>query len=160
MVTIATRLKALRDDLHLSSRAFAGAVTEAGFPVSHAAVLGYEKEREDGGPESVPGDYLAAVCKAFDVAPAWILTGIGPRKQPAQDADGYGAAWREAAAELRALAESFDKRAGKAPGPDEEPGEGEPTGPSPGEGPPPTVRDAVDRHLKRRQSPGGTGTDG
>lgn len=108
-----------------------------------------------------PGvDYMIRLSKSLGVSLDWLLTGTGPRERQPTGADPYQTAWREAAAELRALAESFDKRAGKAPGPSEEPGEGEPTGPPPSEGPSASGQDALDRHLRRRQPPGGTGTDG
>lgn len=83
--TIASRLGALRDAENLSSRKFAERLTKAGYAVSHAAVLGYEKE--EGGPESVPGDYLAAVCDAFGVSPEWLLLGVGPRERAGEDAE-------------------------------------------------------------------------
>lgn len=83
METIAARLKALRDAEGLSSRAFAERLTQAGYRVSHVAVLGYEKE--DGGPESQPGAYLAAVCREFNVAADWLLFGRGPRERPTRD---------------------------------------------------------------------------
>lgn len=129
MVTIAARLKALREDRGVSSRAFAAAVAGAGFPVSHAAVLGYETEREAGEPESVPGGYLAAVCRAFGVEPAWLLTDTGPRERPATAAtDDYAAGLIEAVAELRKVADQLEARAGKQPAPEVETGSGETTG--------------------------------
>lgn len=156
------RLKWLREKLlgDMPQRALAGLIEKrTGFKVSHVSIGRYESEDEK--TRRIPkADYIEAICDLTNSTYEWVLTGTGPRERQPTGADPYQTAWREAAAELRALVERFDKRAGKAPGPDGRPGEGEPTGPPPGEGPSASGQDALDRHLKRRQSPGGTGTDG
>lgn len=67
------RLAQVRDQ-H-STRDFARALKErAGLSVTHSMVARYEQGT------SPPARYVAAVCRAFDVKPAWLLTGYGPRR--------------------------------------------------------------------------------
>jgi transcriptional regulator with XRE-family HTH domain len=58
-----------------STRDFADILQErAGLSVTHSMIGRYEKGT------SPPARYIAAVCTAFDVKPAWLLTGEGPRR--------------------------------------------------------------------------------
>ncbi len=73
------RLKVVREGLGLGVRGFADGVSMAGYEVSQASVSGYEKET------MIPAEYLAAVCTAYDVNPAYLLWGELPeqRQSPA-----------------------------------------------------------------------------
>lgn len=85
---IGNRLRRLRDEAGLSTRAFAGRLaSEAGHDVSHSTVWKYERA------ETVPSDYLAAVAAAFDVDPAWLLTGRRRSGNGATDPEAVRAEW-------------------------------------------------------------------
>ncbi len=73
------RLKVVREGLALGVRGFADGVSMAGYEVSQASVSGYENET------MIPAEYLAAVCTAYDVNPAYLLWGELPeqRQSPA-----------------------------------------------------------------------------
>ena len=73
------RLKVVREGLGLGVRGFADGVSMAGYEVSQASVGGYENET------MIPAEYLAAVCTAYDVNPAYLLWGELPeqRQSPA-----------------------------------------------------------------------------
>ena len=73
------RLKVVREGLGLGVDAFADGVGRAGYEVSQASVSGYENET------MIPAEYLAAVCTAYDINPAYLLWGELPeqRKTPA-----------------------------------------------------------------------------
>ena len=60
-------------------RGFADGVTGAGYEVSQASVSEYENET------TIPAEYLAAVCTAYDINPAYLLWGELPeqRRSPA-----------------------------------------------------------------------------
>ena len=62
--SVGERLKIVRDREGLGTRAFGDATG-----VSKQTVLNYE----EGGP--VPHEYLRAVCKGYEVNPAWLLLG-------------------------------------------------------------------------------------
>ena len=66
------RLRRVRKDSGLGLRRFAERVSDAGYAISHAAVSDYER-----GEARVPAEYVAAVARAFDLSPAWILAGEG-----------------------------------------------------------------------------------
>lgn len=78
MKTIPERLAWARERTQLSLRDFAEVVVkEGGYEITYATVLKYEK------PDAkVPADYVAAVADAFDLRPAWLLTGSGSPDQP------------------------------------------------------------------------------
>lgn len=67
---IADRLKSAREEAGMSVRAWAKALNDGGFDVSHTSVGDYEKGT------TVPADYVAACCLIFKLSPSWILTGI------------------------------------------------------------------------------------
>ena len=74
---VATRLAQVRADLGLVSRGFAAGLSEVGLNVSHTSVMEYEKGT------TVPVPYLAAVCEAYDINPAYLIWGEPPeRREP------------------------------------------------------------------------------
>lgn len=54
--------------------------------ISDVSVLNYENEKV---PRKIPGDYLAAVCREFEVSPWWLLMGVGQPDDPPPDTDAY-----------------------------------------------------------------------
>lgn len=85
MKDISDRLASARARQDLSLRAFAKALEErVGHRVSFDSVRRYEA-----GDTVPPADYLAAVCRAFDVDPAWMLLGTGSMRRiaPAAQTD-------------------------------------------------------------------------
>lgn len=76
MSDIHTRLKKVRNRENLSRRAFAKEVeARTGYTVSHSSVGQYETGT------TVPSAYSAAICRAFEVNPRWLLQGEGLRSQ-------------------------------------------------------------------------------
>lgn len=75
MESIASKLARLRAELGLSTRKFAAAVSEAGYPIAHSTVGSYEREE---GTDKIPAGYLAAVCLAFGKSANWLLLEVGP----------------------------------------------------------------------------------
>jgi len=71
MSDLAARLMGVRTSNQLSTRGFALALAQAGYPVSHTSVSGYENGT------GVPAAYVSAVASLFDVDPEWLLTGRG-----------------------------------------------------------------------------------
>ena len=69
------RLKVVREGLGLGVRGFADGVSMAGYEVSQASVSAYENET------LIPAEYLAAVCTAYDVNPAYLLWGELPEQR-------------------------------------------------------------------------------
>lgn len=79
-LTIATRLAEIREEAGLSIQAFADRLTGAGHAVSDVTVLKYEQGGGEGGTKKVPGDYLAAVSRAFHISAEYLLHGTGPKE--------------------------------------------------------------------------------
>lgn len=75
MEGIGARLKRVRDCSGLGTRPFAERLKPEGVSVKHSTVASYERAS---GTEKIPGDYLAAVCRAFGVNPGWLLLDRGP----------------------------------------------------------------------------------
>ena len=73
---VASRLKDIREHEGLGQRPFAARVSAAGFPVSSAAVSGYESGRTG----RIPADYVSVVCREFGWSPRWVLWGEGPAR--------------------------------------------------------------------------------
>lgn len=73
MSTIPERLAKVRADWGVSVREFAERLKAVGYDVSYGSVQLYEKEDA-----KVPAEYLAAVCRAFEKSPAWLLMDVGP----------------------------------------------------------------------------------
>jgi PAS domain S-box-containing protein len=72
MYSISDRLRSVRERTGLSVRGFATALEkDAGYGVSHSSVSEYE------GGRTVPANYIAAVLRAFQINPTWLLTGEG-----------------------------------------------------------------------------------
>ena len=69
------RFKEVREGLGLDVRGFADGVSRAGYEVSQASVSGYEDET------TIPAEYLAAVCTAYDINPAYLLWGELPEQR-------------------------------------------------------------------------------
>jgi len=69
---IADRLRAVRTNRNLSVRAMSSRIEKCGLKVSASAVSQYENGT------TVPAAYVAAVCRAFDIAPGWLLLGEEP----------------------------------------------------------------------------------
>lgn len=75
VVGLASRLAQVRADLGLVSRGFAAGLGEVGLSVSHTSVVEYEKGT------TVPVTYLAAVCEAYDINPAYLIWGEPPKQR-------------------------------------------------------------------------------
>lgn len=103
-------------------------------------------------------DVVFTVARKLGLSPTWILTGEGPKKQVHGESEGK-AALVDVRDRLIGLASAITSDYG-LPGPDEEPGEGEPTGSPPGEGPPPQIQSAYERFRAQQRSSDETGTDG
>ncbi len=73
------RFRDVREGLGLGLGGFADGVSRTGYEVSQASVSGYENET------MIPAEYLAAVCTAYDINPAYLLWGELPeqRQSPA-----------------------------------------------------------------------------
>lgn len=54
---------------------FADGVSRTGYEVSQSSVSGYENET------TIPAEYLAAVCTAYDINPAYLLWGELPEQR-------------------------------------------------------------------------------
>lgn len=81
-VSIPTRLLEVRAATGLDLRGFAtDLLKRVGYDVSHASVMGYEKDT------AMPAAYVAAVCVAYALNPAWLLLGELPKeRQPPDEA--------------------------------------------------------------------------
>ena len=96
------RLAQVREPL--STRSFAQALYErAGLSVTHSMVARYEQGT------SPPARYIVAVCRAFDVKPAWLLTGEGARRWNQNEERTRGMI--AAAAWMRALGQALEEAA-------------------------------------------------
>jgi hypothetical protein len=74
---IRSRFRAVRERLGLGLGGFADGVSRTGYEVSQASVSGYENET------TIPAEYLAAVCTAYDINPAYLLWGELPEQRQA-----------------------------------------------------------------------------
>jgi hypothetical protein len=71
------RFRDVREGLGLDLGGFADGVSRTGYEVSQASVSGYENET------TIPAEYLAAVCTAYDINPAYLLWGELPEQRQA-----------------------------------------------------------------------------
>jgi transcriptional regulator with XRE-family HTH domain len=92
MSTIHSRLRELRDEERLSERQFAERVSAAGrtgWKVTNTSTRNYELGGS-GGSAKVPSDYVAAVCKAFNVRVEWLVLGEEPKRAQPVEAEVEG----------------------------------------------------------------------
>lgn len=82
------RLKDIRLDLGLGVRGFARGISKVGYEVSQASISGYENGT------TIPAQYVAAVCEAYDINPTYLIWGEPPKQRQQPD---------EAAKKLAAL---------------------------------------------------------
>lgn len=82
------RLKEIRHDLGLGVRGFALGISDVGYEVSQASISGYENGT------TIPAEYVAAVCEAYDINPTYLIWGEAPKERQEPD---------EAARKLAAL---------------------------------------------------------
>ena len=69
------RFRDVREGLGLDLGGFADGVSRTGYEVSQSSVSGYENET------TIPAEYLAAVCTAYDINPAYLLWGELPEQR-------------------------------------------------------------------------------
>ena len=74
---VAYRLRAVRESLGLSLRAFASRLTDEAWHTSHTSVMKYER-----GQLKVTPDYLDLVSRKTGVPYGWFLSGIGSEDSP------------------------------------------------------------------------------